>query len=98
MSYVSVEDAIRMCEEAELIVPRDGSYLVPEIHYRRIALLLAEAEHARRMFAYIARDAGISIVGYDGTRYEPDGMLYTNQYETASTNKGTITDEQEVKE
>ena len=89
------EDAKRICEEAELIDPNDG---FPDIHYRRIARLLAEAEHARRMFAYIARDAGISIVGYDGTRYEPDGMLYTDQYEVASTNKGTITDEQEVKE
>jgi hypothetical protein len=89
------EDAKRICEEAELIDPTcEGDY----VHYRRVARLLAEVEHARRMFAYIARDAGISIVGYDGTRYEPDGMLYANQYEVASTNKGTITDEQEVKE
>jgi len=39
--------------------------------------LLAEVKHSRRLLAHIARDEGITIVGFDGTRYTPDGMLYT---------------------
>lgn len=31
--------------------------------------LLAEVEHSRALLAHIARDEGITIVGYDGTRY-----------------------------
>ena len=75
---MNYEEAKTIVEEAELIDPNDG---FPDIHYRRIARLLAEVEHSRRLFAQIARDEAINIVGYDGTRYTPDGMLYTEEYE-----------------
>ena len=31
--------------------------------------LIAEVKHSRALLAHIARDEGITIVGYDGTRY-----------------------------
>ena len=43
--------------------------------------LLAEVIHSRKLLAHIARDESITIVGYDGTRYTPDGTYGTEESE-----------------
>jgi hypothetical protein len=52
-----------------------------QLYAEDILDLLAEVIHSRKLLAHIARDESITIVGYDGTRYTPDGTYGTEESE-----------------